>query len=166
MTQNEALDALMPLDKCSLQPYFSNRIQLAELIDWVLDQTGRAGMCISTFSTGEEFLRRLHRLKARGSIRYCRLLCDLRAARKTVTLRRFIESTFDEVYLCENHSKVVLLYAGSRRVAIVTSQNQTRGDRYEAGIITTDRNTFDRLERVFADMTENSISFHDLDFNR
>lgn len=165
MPRNEALEALMPLEKCPLQPYFSNSIQLAELIDWVLGQIGRAGMCISTFSTGEEFLRRLYRLKERGNLRYCRLFCDLRAARKTVTLRRFIESTFDEVYLCENHSKVVLLYAGSRRVAIVTSQNQTRGDRYEAGIITTDRGTFDRLEQALNLMAEKSISLHDLDFN-
>lgn len=157
-----AIDSLMPLEECGLQPYFSNRMQLAEVIEWVLSQTGPADIAISTFSTSEEFLRRLARLKDRGHVRSCSLFCDLRVARKTVALYHFIKSVFEEIHLCENHSKVVLLSNGNHNVAIVTSQNQTRGDRYEAGIITTDQLTFYNLRLGFLAMSDNSISIDDL----
>lgn len=162
MPRKSDLDLLMPLDKCVLQPYFSNRIQLAEVIEWVLSQIGDADIAISTFSTSEEFLRRLLRMKNKGHVGSCSLFCDLRAARKTVSLYHFIKSVFDSVHLCENHSKVVLLANGNHRVAIVTSQNQTRGDRYEAGIITSDPDTFFKLRLGFDAMADNSISLDEL----
>ena len=162
MARNSILDSLMPLATCGVQPYFSNRIQLAEVIEWVLSQTGPADIAISTFSTGEEFLRRLARLQRDGHVSQCTLFCDLRAARKTVALYSFIKSVFNRVCLCENHSKVVLISNSSHHVAIVTSQNQTRGDRYEAGLITTDASTFVSLELGFSSMAQNSISLDDL----
>lgn len=151
------IKALIPLEKCPIQPYFSNRIQLADIIKWVIDQIGPCDIAISTFSTSEEFLRRLHRFKARKRVLNCSLYCDLRAARKTVVLYDFIKSIFDEVHLCENHSKVVLLSNGNYKVAVVTSQNQTRGDRYESGIVTIDEYTFTMLELGFREMAQNSI---------
>lgn len=162
MRRNTDLDQLAPLEKCGIQPYFSNRVQLAEVIEWVLSQTGPADIAVSTFSTGEEFLRRLARLKGRGDVRGCSLFCDLRAARKTASLRHFLKSVFDRVCLCENHSKVVLLSNENHSVAIVTSQNQTRGDRFEAGVITTDPGTFYNLMTGFDTMSLNSISLDDL----
>ena len=57
-----------------------------------------------------------------------------------------MHSVCDEVILAQNHSKVVILDAQAISVAIVTSQNQTRGDRFEAGIITTDHRTVSLLK--------------------
>lgn len=161
-TFSSLLEQLVPLERCALQPYFSNRIQLAEVIEWVLTQTGPADISISTFSTSEEFLRRLARLKGRGDVRSCSLFCDLRAARKTAALYHFIKSVFDSVHLCENHSKVVLLQNETHRVAVITSQNQTRGDRFEAGVITSDTLTFHNLLLGFDTMRENSLSIDDI----
>ena len=158
----KALSLLKPLGCCSVQPYFSKEISLADLIDWVILQIGAADVVISTFSTSEEFIRRLHRLKKDGKVRRCEMVCDLRAARKTVALHRFMESVFDRVYLSQNHSKVVLLSSGRNAVAIVTSQNQTRGDRFEAGIITTNEFTFKELEVGLQDCIRNhSILIND-----
>jgi len=157
-----ALFQLKPLYKCAIQPYFSKRIQLADIIEWIIRQIGHVHLVISTFSTSEEFLRRLDKMKTSLKILHCQMFCDLRAARKTILLKHFIESVFDEAFLCENHSKVVLLFNDKFHVAIVTSQNQTRGDRYEAGIITTDDFTFDCLNREFCAMAENSISISQL----
>lgn len=152
---------LKPLGFCAVQPYFSKDVQLADLIEWTVNQIGRSDIVISTFSTSEEFLRRLHRMKKDGKVLHCELICDLRAARKTISLKQFMESTFDRVYLSQNHSKVVLLSSGSNRVAIVTSQNQTRGDRYEAGIITSDQFTFSTLQAGLHKCRENSIQIKD-----
>ncbi len=162
MPRTDDLDSLMPLERCGLQPYFSNHIQLAGIIEWVLLQTGPADIAISTFSTSEEFLRRLSRLKLKGHVRSSTLFCDIRAIRKTVPLYHFIKTVFTKVYLCENHSKVVLLSNGSHDVAVVTSQNQTRGNRYEAGIITTDPLTISNLRLGFLAMSDNAISLDDL----
>lgn len=151
------LDNLMPLEKCAIQPYFSNSMQLGDVIEWVLGQTGPAHLLISTFSTSEEFLRRLHRLKNRGRILSCAMFCDLRAARKTVSLYHFIKSVFDRVHLCENHSKVVLVTNDRYKVAVVTSQNQTRGNRFESGVITSDSLTFYNLSLGFDALAQNSL---------
>lgn len=159
-----AIDNLMPLEKCGVQPYFSNSMQLADVIDWVLDQIGPAHMLISTFSTSEEFLRRLFRLKNKGRILTCDMFCDLRAARKTVSLYHFIKSVFDRVYLCENHSKVVLLHNDCYSIAVVTSQNQTRGNRFEAGIITSDPHSFYNLRLGFDALALNSMPIDALVF--
>ena len=59
---------LIGLEKCGTQTYFSNVVQLMDVVDWILDQTGPADIMISTFSTSEEFIRRLWRMKARGRV--------------------------------------------------------------------------------------------------
>lgn len=155
-------DNLIPLEKCVVQPYFSNRIQLADVIEWVLTRTGPAHLQISTFSTSEEFLRRLFRLKKNGRILSCAMFCDLRAARKTLSLYHFIKSVFDRVCLCENHSKVLILSNDAHSVAVVTSQNQTRGNRFEAGIITSDPLSVSNLRLGFDALASNSLSIDEL----
>lgn len=154
--------SLAPLEKLATQAYFSNRVQLADVIERVLDCIGPATVRVSTFSTSEEFLRRLARLRGSGRVLRCSLFCDLRAARKTAPLYGFIRSVFSEVRLCENHSKVVLLRNDTRRVAVVTSQNQTRGDRFEAGIITSDPGVYAALDAGLDLLAANSISLDDL----
>lgn len=157
MAKKELDTLLKPLDRCAIQPYFSNSVQLADIIEWVLDQTGQADMAISTFSTSEEFLRRLARMKGKGLLRSCSLCCDLRATRKTAGLYHFIKGVFDSISLGQNHSKAVLISNRSYHVSVITSQNQTRGDRFEAGVITTDTDTFFNLRLGFYRLAENSM---------
>lgn len=153
---------LVRLSQASFQTYFDNRTQLAQVIEWVSSQIGCANVVISTFSTSEEFIRRLWRLKESGKIESCTMFCDLRAARKTLSLYSFMKNVFDKVALCQNHSKVVLLYNDSCRVSIVTSQNQTRGDRFECGIISTDESIFNNLSKGFDALEINSLPLEHL----
>ncbi|MEG2219587.1 MAG: C4-dicarboxylate ABC transporter [Muribaculaceae bacterium] len=140
---------LKPLESEPLQAYFSNRIQLADIIDAILQQIGPCNIIVSTFSTSEEFLRRIYRLKNKSRILKCSLFCDLKACRKTINLFKFIDSVFDAVYLCENHSKVILFENKGHKISVVTSQNQTRGNRFECGIVTSDLNIFNTLFEEF-----------------
>lgn len=151
------LNILQPLESRPVQAYFSNRLQLSDIIEEVLGQIGNANIIISTFSTSEEFLRRIWRLKNDGRILSFALFCDFRATRKTVALYNFIKNLADSVHLCENHSKVVLLCSDSHKVSIVTSQNQTRGDRFESGIVTNDANIYNQLLEGFQLLQVNSI---------
>lgn len=131
-------EILKPLSTAPLQAYVDNRIQLFDVIDTILRETGPAEIYISTFSTSEEFLRRIYKLKSSGAITRAVMLTDLKASKKTVNLYRFISMVFDQVYLGENHSKVILIRNAKWTVSVCTSQNQTRGNRAESGMISTD----------------------------
>lgn len=138
---------IKPLSKAPLQAYLDNRIQLFDVIEKILSETGPSEIYISTFSISEEFLRRIFRLRQRGWLTKATMLADLKASRKTVNLYTFISNTFDDVYLAENHSKVILIRNTKWMVSICTSQNQTRGNRTESGMITTD-------PRIYMDLME------------
>lgn len=140
-----------------VQAYFSNSVQLADVIASILEHIGASEIVISTFSTSEEFLRRIWRLRKEGLITSASLFCDLKAARKTVHLYTFITSIFDAVHLAENHSKVVLLGNNRYRVAVVTSQNQTRGNRFECGVISSSPELYNQLAQGFALMRDKSL---------
>lgn len=135
-----------------LQAYLDNRVQLFDIIEKILSETGPAEIYISTFSTSEEFLRRIFRLRKRGLLTKATMLTDLKASRKTVNLYTFISSVFDEVFLAENHSKVILIKNAKWMVSICTSQNQTRGNRTESGMITTDPRIYIDLQRQFSEI--------------
>ena len=141
---------LRSLSEAPLQAYLDNRVQLFDIIEMILSETGPVEIYISTFSTSEEFLRRIYRLKRRGQLIRATMLADLKASRKTVNLYTFIANVFDEVYLSENHSKVILIQNARWQVSICTSQNQTRGNRVESGIITTDPAVFIQLRERYA----------------
>lgn len=136
---------LAPLSQSPCQVYFDSRTSLAGVIEAVLQQVGPSRLTISTFSTSEAFLRRLHRLKKASLVKTCSLFLDLKATKKTMELLPLMRGVCDEVVLCQNHSKVVLIDGDARRVAIVTSQNQTVGGRVECGVILSDMNVYNQL---------------------
>ena len=117
---------LKPISDMPLQAYLDNRLQLFDVLEFILLQTGPAKVYVSTFSTSEEFLRRLFSLRKRELILHAVLMADLKAAKKTVNLSTFMGVVFDDVYLTENHSKVLLVENDNWMVSVVTSQNQTR----------------------------------------
>lgn len=67
---------------------------------------------------------------------------------------------FDEVKLTLNHSKVMLVANSEWLVSVITSQNQTYGDRAECTFITTDRdvNLNNMLNNLLDDTTTISLS--------
>lgn len=125
-----------------LQVLFSDRWQLSDLLEDLISYMGRAVLVVGTFSTGEEFLRRLHTLRTRGLVRSAVLYCDMRAAEKTSRLQPLLRSCFEDVNLCRNHSKVLLLGTPKGNVCVLTSQNMTRGNRMESYIVMLDEHAF------------------------
>lgn len=138
-------EILKPLSTAPLQAYVDNRIQLFDVIEKILKETGPAEIYISTFSTSEEFLRRIYKFRSSKLITRAVMLTDLKASKKTMNLYRFVSMVFDQVYLGENHSKVILIHNDKWTVSVCTSQNQTRGNRVESGMISTDRIIYNSL---------------------
>lgn len=154
---------LLPLSSNPLQAYLDDSLQVADILQWILDQTGPADIRLSSFSISEEFLRRIYLIEKKRLVRSLDILLDLKATNKTLILWPFIARTVRNCYLSSNHSKILLVSNESWKVAVVTSQNLTRGNRYESGFITTDHAIFESLDRQLEYViTRQSVPFHEI----
>lgn len=127
-------DLKSPIE-CSLQMFLSNRRQIGDVLEELLTHTGNATLHVTTFSTGEEFLRRLLRIRASGMVKEAHLLTDHRGAEKTARLKPMISHAFDTVKLCRIHAKLMIIEGDKCSCVVMTSQNQTRGNRVESYVI-------------------------------
>jgi predicted patatin/cPLA2 family phospholipase len=100
---------LKPLNSNPIQYYLGTGLHTLGLLGWILGQTGRADVYVSTFSTSDAFLSGFLRLRKRGLINHSVLVADLKASKKTMQLYRLMQNSFDNVYLSMNHSKIVLV---------------------------------------------------------
>ena len=140
---------LRPLAEKPVQAYFGQGLHTLGLLGWLLGQTGRADVYVSSYSTSEPFLNGFALLRDRGLVARSVLLLDQRAARKTLKLERLMAGAFEHVMLGQNHSKLLLIQNAGWTVSVVTSQNQTYGARAESTIICTDPQVFDVLQQQF-----------------
>lgn len=145
-----------PLCEASVQSALSNEVQIADILEWVLEQVGKAEVWQTSFSISEEFLRRLYFITRDGSASAIHLVLDFKATNKTLSLWTFIEQVISTTHLADNHSKVLLIKSeAGDKVSIITSQNLTRGNRNESYIITTDEAVFDKFLNEVQDLFKN-----------
>lgn len=154
-----------PLSDASTQYHLGTGLHTLGLLGWILQQTGRADVYVSTFSTSDAFLSGFLRLRRRKLIAHATLVADLKAARKTVQLYRLMQSCFDHVHLAMNHSKIVLVHNDSFTVSVISSQNQTYGDRAECTMVTTDPFAYYGLLDGLKQIVDKSLELNGL-FNR
>lgn len=157
-------DFLRPLDKATSQAYLTNALQLADIIEWILQQVGKAEIWQTSFSISEEFLRRLFFIEKSGKVSEFNLVLDHKATNKTLKLWAFITQVIGKIYLADNHSKILLVEGeDGRHVSVITSQNLTRGNRYESAFISTDEAIFRNLHSQVTDLIRNhSVPLNDL----
>ena len=142
-----------PLAGQSVQSALSNEVQIADILEWVLEQVGTSEVWQTSFSISEEFLRRLYFITRGEKAFAIHLVLDYKATNKTLHLWRFIEQVISTTHLADNHSKVLLVQSQKGdKVSIITSQNLTRGNRNEAYIITTDPEVFDKFLHEVQDL--------------
>ena len=127
-----------------VQGYLTNTLQVADVMEWVLGQVGKATIWQTSFSISEEFLRRLFFIEKSGKVDTIHLVLDFKATNKTLKLWSFLTQVIEHTYLADNHSKVILIRSldGVHTVSIITSQNLTRGNRMESAVVTTDAKVF------------------------
>lgn len=158
-------DILRPLTEARSQAYLNDILQVADVLEWIMNQTGKANVAISSFSISEEFLRRIFHMKNSGGGKLLSLsiLLDHKATNKTLMLWPFIEQTVQDCYLSTNHSKMILVWNDCWKVAVVTSQNLTRGNRYECSFITCDPDIFGNLKESYDYVVKyKSVPFHEI----
>lgn len=163
MVNNKNTEVLKPLADTPYQAYLSNVLQVADVLKWILEQTGPADVQITTFSISEEFLRRIFFIEKEGLVRSLDIVLDFKATNKTLILWPFIAQTVENCYLADNHSKLLLVSNEKWKVAVVMSQNLTRGNRYETGSISTDGAVYDSLhDQLEYLITRQSVPFHEV----
>ena len=154
---------LRPLATHPLQSHLGRGLHTLGLLGWILEQTGPADVYVSTFSTSDAFLRGFYNLKKKDLVLKSVLLADLKASKKTYKLYKEMQQNFDAVYLGQNHSKVVLVQNDRWTVTVISSQNQTYGDRAECTLVTTSQEIFYEQYCGFRDIVDdNSIQLNGL----
>lgn len=158
MGYSRSLDVFTPLAESHVQGFLGRGVHTLGLLRWILEQTGKADVYVSTFSTSDDFLSGFFRLKKEGLIGESFLLADLKAAGKTLQLANLMKNCFTKVCLAPNHSKIVLVSNESHKVTVISSQNQTYGDRHESTVIMTDSIIFDTFYRQFMNIIDKSVN--------
>lgn len=169
MKRNTSInDILKPLGDKPYQAYLSNVLQVADILEWILEQVGTAEVWQTSFSISEEFLRRLFFIEKSGQVKRFNLVLDHKATNKTLKLWAFITQVIERTYLADNHSKILLVRSeAGDTVSVVTSQNLTRGNRSESAFITTDKEIFATLHAQVEDLiTNHSVPLNDLFANK
>ena len=157
-------DYLKPLVDMPNQAYLTNALQVADVLEWILEQVGKAKVWQTSFSISEEFLRRLFFIEKKGNISEFNLVLDHKATNKTLKLWAFISQVMKRTYLADNHSKILLVLSeAGDTISVVTSQNLTRGNRHESTFISTDKAIFNTLHAAVEDLIRNhSVPLNDL----
>lgn len=154
---------LKPLDSHPQQAYLSNLLQVADILKWILDQTGPAAIKMTSFSISEEFLRRLYFIRQEGLVTDIDIVLDFKATNKTLILWPFIAQTVRNCYLASSHAKILLVGNDRWTVSVVMSQNLTRGNRFESGFISTSPEVFSTLSGQVEYVIKNqSVPFHEV----
>jgi len=147
---------LKPLAAAENQAYLTNALQVADVLDWILDQLGVCSVWQTSFSISEEFLRRLYFIRQGGQIKEFSLVLDMKATNKTIALWPFITQVITKTYLADNHSKILLVQSVKGEVVtVITSQNLTRGNRTESAFVSTDLNIFRTIKSQIDDLITN-----------
>ena len=157
-------DYLKPLADTPNQAYLTNALQVADVLEWILEQVGKAKVWQTSFSISEEFLRRLFFIEKGGKVTEFNLVLDHKATNKTLKLWSFICQVMKRTYLADNHSKILLVESeAGDTISVVTSQNLTRGNRHESTFISTDKAIFNTLHGAVTDLIRNhSVPLNDL----
>ncbi len=148
---------MKPLSPEYIGAYLDSGIQLYNLLEWILNQTGSAEITVITFSISEEFIRKVHQFRKMGLIAKITVLLDFKAIQKTENLIRFAENTFDEIYYAKTHAKILLVQSNKFRVCVIGSQNATRGNREECELVTTDPVIYENLSNSIQRLKQNAV---------
>jgi hypothetical protein len=150
---SEAVKRIKPVSSNPIQAFYTDKFQLFDALEVLLNQL--SGKCdviyITSFSISEEFIRKIWKFKQEMKIGKIVLILDTKAAVKVSKLLHFAKNVYEEVYLTNNHGKVILL-GSETQISICSSQNQTRGNRKESLIITTDADCYQSFYQEIQEM--------------
>lgn len=152
-----AKSVIKPVSENPVQAFYTDKFQLYDIIEVILSQLPICEeLTMTSFSISEEFTRKIFRFRETYNLKRIVLFLDTKAAIKVQKLNLFLKNTFDNVYLTNNHGKVIL-FDSDPLVSICTSQNQTRGNRKESHVICTGSEIFETLHNTVSEMKKTAV---------
>lgn len=117
--------------------YLNRQVQSHTVFDYMLQKMGHVDrMIISSFAITEAYIRRI--IRNRHLIGHITLILDFTIASRNPRISLFAAKNVDELYLVNNHSKIIYVESNGRSMAAIMSNNATNNHRYESGIIIQD----------------------------
>ena len=94
------------------------------------------------------------------------IVTDTKSTEKIITLIPFLRNCAEKIYLAANHSKMTLVIPRdphAQPVAVITSQNLSRGNRFESHITTSDPGIVAKMKTEINSIIDlHSIPIHEL----
>jgi hypothetical protein len=115
------------------------------MIDMFMGLMKLSGPCnvyISSYAFSEKPARMICDLVHDGHIKSLHCLIDSRVDTRSASALTLIQNAASKCVLLDTHAKVTLIENGTDYYTVVGSANYTTNKRFEAGIITMDRDTF------------------------
>lgn len=129
-------DVLPTLEMGDIVEYYTEgRFSVHNMIEYILNVTGKADVLIATWAMTEAPLRTISRLKTEGKIGKLECLLEHKVPGHNPKSYAFAKQIFDEIWLGKCHAKVIVIENENWQVVITTSANLTRNRRIESGDI-------------------------------
>lgn len=113
-----------------------------DLLSYLLVLYPDSNLITSSYSVGEDAIRKFFDVRLKS----VKIILDKSMQKHRIALLEFIQRSNCEVYLCDNHSKVLVLENEYHKVAFVGSQNYTKNRRVEVGVLFIDCEEVDVLK--------------------
>jgi hypothetical protein len=117
--------------------YLNQQVQSHNVFDYLLERAGHAErMIISSFAITEAYVRRI--IRNREHIDKIDLILDFTIASRNPRITMYAAQNVDNLYLVNNHSKIIYVETRGQSMAAVMSNNATNNHRFESGVIISD----------------------------
>ena len=141
-----------------LVPFLSKQIQSHDVFDFLLDECKRADkMVISSFAITESYVRRI--IRSRHRIDHLTLFLDFTIASRNPRMTMYAAKNVDELYLTNNHSKIIYAKADDKQYLAVMSNNATNNHRYESGLICSSNEVIEPFLAQLTEMKNDSVKW-------
>jgi hypothetical protein len=133
------------------------QFSMHELLEFLLQKTGPASVCIMSYSITEIAIRRFSNLMENGSIKTLECIFDFSVKRYRLGLLYFMNNVVTKVALTKNHSKIILIENENWKITVVGSANLNVNDKIEAGAISTRPGFYDFFRGNFISWFDKGI---------
>ena len=111
--------------------YVNDSLNSHDIFDYLMDRCeGADRLFVSSFAITETYIRRF--IKNRYRINHITLLLDFTVATRQSRNTYFASQNVDELLLCNNHSKIILI---ENKAVAIMSNNATDNSRFESGMV-------------------------------
>lgn len=155
-----------PMQKDKTIPFASAaEFSMHELLEFLLEKTGPATVCISSFSVSEIAIRSFFNLMEKGTILNLKCLFDLSVKRHKLGLLNFVNNIATSIAIAKNHAKFILIENEDWKIVVVGTANFQHNDKNEVGIISTEPRLFEFYADTFVDWFANGLLITEDEFN-